>query len=493
MASKYDGLARIILQNVGGKGNVNSVFHCVTRLRFRLKDESKANTEVLEQTDGIIQILKSGGQYQIVIGPQVGDVYDAVLAVSGLTGAGEVDEEGNPVDSGESQGKKGVLDTVIDFISGVIHPCLGVLAACGMLKGILTLLVFAGLIAKTDGFYQVLYALGDGFFYFLPVVLGYNAAKKLRVSEFVGLAMGFALCYPAMVNSTSLDVLGTLFAGTSFEMNYHLTFLGIPIVFPASGYTSSVVPIVLAMLAVAQLEKFFKKIMPASIAFFAVPLCTLIIGISLTYLVIGPVASLLTSAVLIVFNFLFSLPAPGGVLAGALFGGLWQVMVIFGVHFAFIPMYIANLAENGYDLIMPAQQAATMAQIAVVAAIYLKTRDKKVKSIALPAFITGFFGTTEPAIYGVTLPRKRPFVFSCIAAACAGAFTGLMGTKMFEAGYSGIMTLARNIDPTGVEGISNMVEVAISMVIAIVVGFLLTWLFWNEKDWDKSGEKKLDA
>ena len=241
MASKYDGLARIIIQNVGGKSNIISVAHCITRLRFKLKDESKANKEVLESTDGVIKVMQAGGQYQVVIGNQVNDVYDAVLEVGHLTAAGAVDEDGNAVEEDNAGGgKKSPVSMLIDVISGTLQPTLGVLAATGIIKGLLALFDFIGLIPSTSGTYQVWYAVADGFFYFLPIILGYTAAKKFKINEFIGMAIGIALCYPAMVNSTAGEVLGTVFGGTAFEMSYYQTFMGIPVIMPASGYTSSV-------------------------------------------------------------------------------------------------------------------------------------------------------------------------------------------------------------------------------------------------------------
>lgn len=492
MASKYDALARIIIQNVGGKENIKSVAHCVTRLRFKLKDESKANDEVLEQTDGVLQIIKSGGQYQVVIGPHVGDVYDTVLAVGHLQAGGLVDDDGNPIEGDDgSDTPKGVMNIIMDLIAGILQPILGPLAAAGMTKGFLALFAFLEVMQTTDGAYMIINAFADGFFYFLPIILGYTSAKKFGANPFIGMAMGAALTYPSMVNSTGLDVLGTVFAGTPFAMDYHLTFFGIPVIFPSSGYTSSVVPIILSMFVVAKIEKFFKKVLPAAINFFMTPMLTCLIGVVLTYLIIGPIAGTLTNLLLMMFNAVFALPGIGSALGGALVGGLWQVLVIFGLHWAIVPINLANLANQGFDTVLAGKVACEMAQITAVLVIYLKTKDMKVKNIALPAVITGFFGTTEPAIYGVTLPRMKPFVFSCIAGAISGAFVCAFQAKIFVAGYSGIMALARYIDPTpGGYGISCMITAAIGMLIAVVITFILTWFFWDEKKWeDKKGKK----
>ena len=469
MASKYDGLARIIIQNVGGKSNIISVAHCITRLRFKLKDESKANKEVLESTDGVIKVMQAGGQYQVVIGNQVNDVYDAVLEVGHLAAAGAVDEEGNAVEETSGGGKKSPVSLLIDVISGTLQPTLGVMAATCIIKGLLALFDFLGLIPAASGTYQVWYAVADGFFYFMPIVLGYTAAKKFKVNEFIGMAIGIALCYPAMVNSTAGTVLGTVFTGTAFEMSYYLTFFGIPVIMPASGYTSSVVPIILAVAIAAPLEHWLKKVIPDVIKLFVVPFVTLIVMVPLTYLVIGPIASILCSILSLFFNAIYSIPVVGGLIGGVLIGAFWQVLVIFGLHWSLVPLAMINYSLLGYDFIL-----SPFAQTFVVLAIVLKTKDEKLKKIAIPAFISGIFGVTEPAIYGVTLPKKTPFIYSCIAGAIGGAFTGLMRTRSYSIGGLGLFGLPSFIDTTGVMGLTNMIYILIAILIASVAGFAMT-------------------
>ena len=482
MASKYDGLARIIIQNVGGKSNIISVAHCITRLRFKLKDESKANKEVLESTDGVIKVMQAGGQYQVVIGNQVNDVYDAVLEVGHLTAAGAVDEDGNAVEEDNAGGgKKSPVSMLIDVISGTLQPTLGVLAATGIIKGLLALFDFIGLIPSTSGTYQVWYAVADGFFYFLPIILGYTAAKKFKVNEFIGMAIGIALCYPAMVNSTAGEVLGTVFGGTAFEMSYYQTFLGIPVIMPASGYTSSVVPIILAVAIAALLEHWLKKVIPDVIKLFVVPFVTLVIMVPLTYLVIGPVASVLCSILSLVFNAIYSIPVVGGIIGGILIGAFWQVLVIFGLHWGLVPLAMINYGLMGYDTFLSPYFCVSFAQTFVVLAIILKTKNEKTKKVAIPAFISGIFGVTEPAIYGVTLPKKKPFIYSCIAGAIGGAFTGFMNTRSYSIGGLGLFGLPSFIDTTGDMGITNMIYVIIAILIASVVGFALTYALYKDE------------
>lgn len=480
MASKYDGLARIIIQNVGGKSNIISVAHCITRLRFKLKDESKANKEVLESTDGVIKVMQAGGQYQVVIGNQVNDVYDAVLEVGHLAAAGAVDEEGNAVEETSGGGKKSPVSLLIDVISGTLQPTLGVMAATGIIKGLLALFDFLGLIPAASGTYQVWYAVADGFFYFMPIVLGYTAAKKFKVNEFIGMAIGIALCYPAMVNSTAGTVLGTVFTGTAFEMSYYLTFFGIPVIMPASGYTSSVVPIILAVAIAAPLEHWLKKVIPDVIKLFVVPFVTLIVMVPLTYLVIGPIASILCSILSLFFNAIYSIPVVGGLIGGVLIGAFWQVLVIFGLHWSLVPLAMINYSLLGYDFILSPYFCVSFAQTFVVLAIVLKTKDEKLKKIAIPAFISGIFGVTEPAIYGVTLPKKTPFIYSCIAGAIGGAFTGLMRTRSYSIGGLGLFGLPSFIDTTGVMGLTNMIYILIAILIASVAGFAMTYVLYKD-------------
>ena len=482
MASKYDGLARIIIQNVGGKSNIISVAHCITRLRFKLKDESKANKEVLESTDGVIKVMQAGGQYQVVIGNQVNEVYDAVLEVGHLTAAGAVDEDGNAVEEDNAGGgKKSPVSMLIDVISGTLQPTLGVLAATGIIKGLLALFDFIGLIPSTSGTYQVWYAVADGFFYFLPIILGYTAAKKFKINEFIGMAIGIALCYPAMVNSTAGEVLGTVFGGTAFEMSYYQTFMGIPVIMPASGYTSSVVPIILAVAVAAPIEHWLKKVIPDVIKLFVDPFVTLVIMVPLTYLVIGPVASVLCSILSLVFNAIYSIPVVGGIIGGILIGAFWQVLVIFGLHWGLVPLAMINYGLMGYDTFLSPYFCVSFAQTFVVLAIILKTKNEKTKKVAIPAFISGIFGVTEPAIYGVTLPKKKPFVYSCIAGAIGGAFTGFMNTRSYSIGGLGLFGLPCFIDTTGDMGITNMIYIIIAILIASAVGFGLTYALYKDE------------
>ena len=469
MAGKYDLLAKSIIKNVGGKSNVNGLTHCITRLRFKLKDESKANTEVLKNMDGVITVIQSGGQYQVVIGNHVPDVFEAVNKEGGFASM----EGGDEGSENMSVGAK-----LIDTISGVFAPTLGVLAAAGMIKGFLALFVAMGVMTANDGFYLIMNAVGDGFFHYLPLVLGYSAAKKFKVNIFVGLALGASMLY--MQDVTAIqghELITTLFVESKFPMAVYTTFLGIPVTWPAAGYASSVIPIILAVYVAGKVEGFFKKVVPDVVKLFVVPLLTLVIAAPLTFLIVGPVASFLSSMVGVVTTIAYNFSP---ILSGAFVGFFWQIFVIFGLHWGLVPILITNLTTMGYDNVLATMFTASFAQTAVVLAIFLKTKNKTLKTLSVPAIISGIFGVTEPAIYGITLPKKKPFIISCIGGSIGGAFMGYGGSKMFMMGGLGVFGFPSFIDATN-NSMSSLVTTSIAVGIASVVGFVLTFLLYKEE------------
>ncbi|MHC1681884.1 MAG: beta-glucoside-specific PTS transporter subunit IIABC [Clostridiaceae bacterium] len=472
---KYEKLAKDIIKNVGGKENVNSLAHCVTRLRFKLKDESKANTEVLKNMDGIVTVIQSGGQYQVVIGNHVPDVFADVNAVGGFAAAPaeEVEEKMSP------------LNKFIDIISGVFTPTLGVLCATGMIKGLNALFVALHILSATDGTYQILNAIGDCLFYFFPIFLGYTSAKKFKLNEFAGMAIGACLVYPTLSGLTAApnQPLYTLFAGTLIESPVYITFLGIPVIL--MSYSSSVIPVILSTFVGAKIEKVFKNIIPDVVKTFLVPLCTLVVIVPLAFIVIGPVATwagkLLGAGTLAIYNL-------SPIIAGLFIGGFWQVFVIFGLHWGLVPILINNLTVLGSDPVLATMFGASFAQTGVVAAILIKTKNVKLRSLAVPAVISGIFGVTEPAIYGITLPRKKPFVLSCIGGAIGGAILGLMGSKMYMFGGMGIFGIPSYIGPNGLD--TGFYGSVIAIAVSFVLGFLLMF-FGGFKD-EETVEKTKD-
>lgn len=471
MASKYDGLARIIIQNVGGKSNVISLTHCITRLRFKLKDESKANTEVLKNTSGIVTVMQSGGQYQVVIGNHVPDVYAVVCEIGGF-GGDQPDSE-----AAKSDEPQKLFTMLLDTLSGVFQPILSVFCATGLIKGILAILTFTGVLSPTDGTYQLLFAVGDGFFYYLPVILGYTSARKFGLNPFTGIALGCALIYPKVTGLTSNEVMQVLFEGSMFESNVYATFLKIPVIMPKAGYPSSVVPIVLSVYVASKIENMWKKVVPDVVKNFLVPTLTLLVAAPITFVAVGPIAN--SIAALIGFATQAAYDA-SPVLEGLIVGAFWQVLVIFGLHWGLIPVYIMNLSTQGYDSFMQPYFAASFAQTAAVIAVLMKTKDKNFKALCIPAAISGLFGVTEPAIYGITLPKKKPFIISCIGAAIGGAIIGLGNVKKYSSGALGIFGFVTFINPEN-NDTSSIPWVAAGVVAASVIAFVLCFMLYREE------------
>lgn len=474
MAGKYDDLARAIVDNVGGKENIRSVAHCITRVRFKLGDEKRANTKAIEELPGVIQVIQANGQYQVVVGNIVEDVYDAVLEAGGLTGAGAGDAD-------EPQGEKTVGSIIIDLISGIFQPILGPLAAAGIMKGLLALLTYFVPSFADDGLYTLLYTVADGFFYFLPVALAFSAARKFRMNEFTGVAIGVALVYPTMVALTSGEVLGSIDLGVAGTFSWYATALGIPIIMPASGYASSVIPVLLMVWFGSVVERWLKELMPGAIKMFLVPLLTMTFSIVLGYLVIGPVATLITNLLSAAFTFIFNLPLVGSVLGSALVGGLWMCLVIFGFHWSLIPISIMNLNTIGHDYVLAATIGHGFALGAVIFAMYLRNRDERFRGIALPAMVSAFFfGVTEPGIYGVALPNKRAFVVACLSSAVGGAIVGATNSLMYISGGLGVFNLLNFIDETpGGAGITSMVFAIIASLVSAVIAFVVEFVTYR--------------
>lgn len=464
---KYHQLAEEIVANVGGRENINSLTHCITRLRFKLKDEGQANDDILKKMDGVVTVMKSGGQYQVVIGNHVPAVYEEVIGIAGLSSDSEEESSGGSI-----------FNRLIDILSGCFQPFLGALAAAGMVKGLNALLVFMKLYATTSGTYTMLNGIGDAIFYFMPVILGYTSAKKFKLHPMVGIVIGAALCYPA-VQGNALKSVFEATAGAGAAAPYNLlglpaydTFLGIPWV--GGTYTSSVVPVIFIIAFAAQIQKLFKKIIPEVVQTFLVPFFVLLIALPVGFLVIGPIISMLTDLLSAGFQ---SLMAFSPALYGVILGFFWQVLVIFGLHWSVVPLGIMQITQDGFSQVLIASFTASFAQTAVVAAMFFKLKDKKIKALCPPAIISGIFGVTEPAIYGITLPKKKPFIFSMIGAAVGGLYLMLNGVTSYTMGGLGIFGLLNFINGDDASGVVNGV---IGIIIAVIIGFGLTFFFWKD-------------
>lgn len=464
--SKYENLAKEILENVGGKENINSLTHCVTRLRFRLKDESKANDEALKNNPGVVTVMKSAGQYQVVIGNHVPLVYADVCELAGISNGTQQVEEEAP---------QGLFNKLIDIISGCFQPILGPLCAAGIIKGLNALLVFIlGSSFSNSGTYMILNAIGDSIFNFLPIILGYTAAKKFNVNVIVGMIIGATLCYPTIQTDT-LSAAGKAIGTLPFIGAYYTKFIGIP--FVSGNYTSTVVPVICIVALAAQIQKIAKKFVPEMLQNFFVPFFVLIISLPIGLLVIGPVVSLLTT---VLSNMFAGLYAFSPIVTAFVIGALWQCLVIFGLHWALVPMAMVNIGNLGYDTILPGMLGTTFAATGVLAAMYLKLKDENKKALAIPGVISAFCGVTEPAIYGFLLPEKTPFVFSCIGGAVGGAIMGTVAVKQYVIGGLGIFSVVNYISPKG--NATGMIVSLIAGAVSLVVGFVLTMIFYKTND-----------
>lgn len=441
---KYLNLAKEIVKNVGGKENINSLTHCVTRLRFVLNDESKANTDVLKNMDGVVTVMKSAGQYQVVIGNHVPEVFEDVVSVAGI-GSGK---------SNVPAPKKKTTDLIMDFISGIFGPCLAVLCAAGIIQGVVSLLLSLGITTEASGLYQIFYALGQSFFYFFPVFLGFSCFKKLGGNPFLGAMIGAAMIYPSLQNA-DLNVLG-------FNVNV--------------SYTSTVLPIIFTSMFGVWLEKTFNKIIPDVVKTFITPVVVLCIAVPLGFTIIGTAANWLSN---VITGGIMGAYSVSPILAGLILAGLWQVLVIFGIHQGLVGVAIASLIATGSTPIFALIHSASFAQTGVVMGIWARTKDKSLKDVALPAWISGWFGVTEPAIYGITLPRMKYFVISCVIAALCGAVTGALGIVTRIMGGLGLFALPSFFAQSTFDGISML----LITIAAVVLGFVVTWFTYKE---DKS-------
>lgn len=427
---EYQALAQDILRDVGGKENIVSLIHCATRLRFKLKNSKKADAEALKKNPGVIMVVESGGQFQVVIGNHVHAVWLAVCKEAGIS-------DDAPVAAEEQGEKSNVLMRLIDIVSGIFTPIIAILAASGILRGLLALTVACGWISTDSGTYKLWFAAGDALFYFFPLVLGYTAGKKFGGNPFITMIIGGALVHPLAIEAFTASQQ----AGGTAD-----TFLGIPLVW--FNYGSSVIPIIFAAWVSCWLEKQSSKLLPDAMKNFFAPLICLIVTVPLTFLVIGPVATWLSQMLASGYQWIY-LMAPW--LAGAAMGALWQVCVIFGLHWALVPLSINNLAVTGADSMLPMLLAAVMGQVGAALGVFLRTRDAHQKTVSGSAVVAAIFGITEPAVYGVNLPLHRPFIFGCVAGAVGGAVAGLSGAHVYSFGFANVFTVAQMIPPGGVD------------------------------------------
>lgn len=449
----YRKMGLDIVEALGGEGNVTSLTHCATRLRFVLKESTKADMDRARSLDGVITTLHAGGQDQVVIGDRVTDVYDAILAATEISAA-----DGEEGAEGADEKPKNPFNRFISMISNVFSPTIWTMAAIGILKAFLALFTVGIPILDTDSqSYVILNALGDGFMFFLPVMLAVSAAKYFKANYAVTMAVAAFLVYPAIQDF--------------YTAGDPVRFFGIPVVL--APYTYSVFPILVSAWLQSLIEKPLMRKLPSWMRNFTVPLIVLvIIGIA-TLLVVGPIITVATNLVADGLTWIWG-PAPW--LGGAIMGGLWQVFVMFGLHWGISPIMLQELADKGYSLLFGPLPAAVCAQCAAALAVALRTKDKKLSQMALPTSISGFFsGVTEPLVYGVNLPLKKPFLIAISSGAIGGAIAAAGGSASSANIFASVLTLPAFL------GHGNFMLQLVGTGTAILLAFFGTLLYGMPK------------
>ncbi len=452
----YKKTAEQIVENIGGKENIASLTHCITRVRFKLKDNSKASAEVVKKIPGVINVIEQGGQFQVVIGNEVEDVFNAVQDVTGITGSAI-----DAVEKDDLKVKGKFMDRVIDLVTNIFTPILPALIGAGMIRSLLMVLTnFAGL-ATDSGFYLVINEIYNAIFSYLPVYLAYAAAVKWRCNPYIAVAVALTMC-SGTIQSAILGETG-------------LKFLGIPMSIQRQGYGSSVIPIIVTVWFMSLVEKYVTKIIPKYARYVLVPLLTLLITVPAAFLVIGPITATLQSWMGAGYTALYNL---NPTICGVILGAAWQVLVVFGLHWGIVPLGTLNLAQYGRNTINAVTGPSNWTQAGAALGVALRTKNAQLKETALSAGITGIFAITEPSIYGVNLPLKKPFYIAVAVAAIAGGIAGFGNAAALAGGPVGILSFPLFIG----EGFGYFV---VAMLVALFGTAALVYLFGYDKKFDQ--------
>lgn len=450
-------LAAEILEMVGGAENITFVAHCMTRLRFNLKDESIVDDAKVKAIDGVIDIRHSAGQYQVIVGPKVDKVYEIVAKETGIdTGKSAADE-------GET---KGFLGKLMKLISGIMMPVLPALIACGMINAVLSILTTAGVVSAESGIYTMLYGMGNACMYFLPVLVGSSAAKFFGIDQYIGAVLGAILIYPTFVAAAGAGDVLDLF-GVKFTM---------------VSYASTVFPAIVAAWFASVLYKWLRAVLPDALAFALVPFLTVAIAAPISLLVVGPViqqaSSLLATAVLAVYQLS---PVLCGVILGPIFG---LVMIPLGLHWALIVISINNIMTVGSDPIL-GLLCGSMGVVGACLAFALRSKDPGEKSLGFSCAITSLCGITEPALYGIVLEHKKIIIASMISGAISAVIPAIFNTRTFVMTSSGIFSFPGYMNPSG--DMSSLIGAILCNVVGFILTFVLVYIMYRP-DADVSAE-----
>lgn len=481
---KYEQLCNTIIEGVGGKSNVKAVSHCITRLRFTLKDESKANTEGLKAVKGVIDVIQAGGQYQVVVGPQVAGIYDELCQIGGFSATAQMDIVEDP-DLIAGDDAKDPFSKLLGFISSIFQPILGVLMAGGFIVSLLSLICVFMPEFKGTTTYTVLYAIGYSAFEFFPILVAWSAGQKFGVKPALSMAIGAVLIYPDLVNMTSGDPTGVLFEGNAlFQANVFGDVFGIPLVL--LNYYTQVLPSIPIMWLASKVQKFFNGILPELIRGIFTNVFTLLISALAGLLIIGPVTTILANAVALGIQAALALSP---IVAGFVVGTFWSLLVMFGLHWGIIPLWFTEMASVGYSSLNPLNFAGCGAILGACIGMLLKCKDADLKvSLVLPATISSFFGVTEPALYGILVPRKKLMWATFLSAGVGGAIAGACGAKWFTPGANGWLGLPCYIDPaTGID--MGFIGLTIGAVIATVLPIIAVFFLGTKTDKEAAVEE----
>ena len=457
-------LAKNVLELVGGEQNISGLTHCATRLRFVLKDDGKANLKELNQLEGVLKAQNSGGQVQIIIGAKVDAVYSEVKNLT----ADRLENSEESAASSESKKKRNPFNAVLETIAGIFTPILPALVGCGMIKCFATVMAALGWL-EGSGFMVIINMIGDLIFYFLPFFLAVSAAHKFKTNPYLAVALAAGLMHPTILNAAAK------IAETGVST---VDFLGMPILL--MKYSSSVIPIILAVWIMSYLYPLVNRVIPKFLQVLLTPMIVLFIMVPLELIVFGPVGSHIGDWLTNGINSLFS---TAGVLAGAILGFFKPIMVMFGMHYAIMPIQIQQVATLGATVLIPTALAANLAQAGAAFGVFVLTKNKTMKSAAGSSGITALFGITEPAIYGVTLKYKRPFFAACLAGGIVGGFYSLVHTTANAIALPGVLAL-------GTYTADRYIYVIIGCIASVVLAFVFTLIAGIKEDTDGSPSQK---
>lgn len=448
---KNQKLCEDILKNVGGKGNVSDVSHCMTRLRVSVKDKSKVNLSKIDQLDGVMGAVDKGGQIQIIIGNEINAVYADFVEL-----VGTISSKSSSKEKDVSTSK---MQKFFNTVAEIFNPIVPALAGAGMVKALLVILKLTGILSDASETYLVINTISDSVFTFLPCLLAYSSAKKFKANPYLAVALAATLLHPT-------------FSGLRAEGVTHLSFFGVQLALV--NYASSVIPIVFGVLFMSYVERFFDKIVPSFLKIVFVPALTILIAFPIVLLTVGPFAqwlgNLIADGVAVMFE-------KGGVFAGLIYGGIYSTLVVTGLHHGMVPVLVQGITTKGYNNISPASGSANMAQAGAAFAVWLKSKNEKTKAVAAGASVSALLGVTEPAIYGVNLRLKKPFLAAALGGAAGGAFAAAFGARAYAMGGPSFATLPMFIGDDG----GKWKYVLIAFIIAFVVAAAVTYVVGFEE------------